>query len=71
MDLLHHTLLDAAYPASFSTEHLEKFGQKTLLKRHGQPSEVAPAYLFLADKAASSFITRQVIHVNGGQGCVS
>ncbi|MEP7600661.1 SDR family oxidoreductase, partial [Acinetobacter baumannii] len=30
------------------------------------PSEVAPAYLFLASDDAS-YITGQVIHVNGGQ----
>jgi len=31
----------------------------------GQPSEVAPAYLFLASEEAS-YISGQVIHVNGG-----
>ena len=34
--------------------------------RMGQPSEVAPAYLFLASDDAS-YITGRVIHVNGGQ----
>jgi len=33
--------------------------------RMGQPSEVAPAYLFLASEEAS-YISGQVIHVNGG-----
>lgn len=38
----------------------------TPMGRMGQPSEVAPAYLFLASDDAS-YITGQVIHVNGGQ----
>jgi NAD(P)-dependent dehydrogenase (short-subunit alcohol dehydrogenase family) len=32
----------------------------------GQPSEVAPAYVFLASEDAS-YITGQIIHVNGGE----
>ena len=36
------------------------------MKRAGQPSEVGPAYVFLASEDAS-FITGQVIHVNGGE----
>ena len=58
-------------PASFKPDELESFGKKTLFKRPGQPVEVAPAYLFLADEAASSYITGQVIHVNGGQSMLS
>jgi NAD(P)-dependent dehydrogenase (short-subunit alcohol dehydrogenase family) len=50
---------------------LKTFGEKTLFKRPGQPVEVAPAYLFLATETDSSFITGQVIHVNGGQGMMS
>jgi len=52
-------------PASFSAEEVAEFGASTLLKRPGQPSEVAPAYVFLASEEAS-FITGQTIHVNGG-----
>ena len=37
----------------------------TLMKRPGQPSEVAPAYVFLASDDAR-YITGQLIHVNGG-----
>jgi len=58
-------------PASFSAEKVASFGEKTLFKRAGQPAEVAPAYLFLAADSASSFVTGQVIHVNGGQGMFS
>lgn len=44
---------------------LSAFGKDTPLKRAGQPSEVAPAYVFLASKDAS-YITGEVIHINGG-----
>jgi NAD(P)-dependent dehydrogenase (short-subunit alcohol dehydrogenase family) len=36
------------------------------MKRPGQPAEVAPAYIFLAG-SDSSYITGQIIHVNGGE----
>lgn len=50
---------------SFDTEHLKKFGKETPLGRAGYPFEVAPAYVYLASED-SSYITGQVIHVNGG-----
>lgn len=53
-------------PASFDPEHVENFGKSTHLGRPGQPSEVAPAYVFLASKDAS-YISGQTIHVNGGE----
>ncbi|XID74968.1 SDR family oxidoreductase [Alkanindiges sp. WGS2144] len=53
-------------PSSFTAEQVAKFGQDTPMGRMGQPSEVAPAYLFLASDDAS-YITGQVIHVNGGE----
>lgn len=52
-------------PSSFSADEVAKFGQDTPMGRMGQPSEVAPAYLFLASDEAS-YITGQIIHVNGG-----
>jgi NAD(P)-dependent dehydrogenase (short-subunit alcohol dehydrogenase family) len=52
-------------PSSFSEEQVRKFGSSTLMKRAGQPSEVGPAYVFLASEDAS-FVTGQIIHVNGG-----
>lgn len=53
-------------PSSFDAETVENFGKDTPMGRMGQPSEVAPAYLFLASDDAS-YITGQVIHVNGGK----
>jgi len=58
-------------PTTFSGEDMKAFGQKTLFKRAGQPAELAPAYVFLAAESDSSFITGQVLHVNGGQGMFS
>jgi NAD(P)-dependent dehydrogenase (short-subunit alcohol dehydrogenase family) len=52
-------------PASFPAERVKDFGKDVPLGRAGQPSEVAPAYVFLAS-ADSSYITGQTIHPNGG-----
>ncbi|HCM13533.1 MAG TPA: NAD(P)-dependent oxidoreductase, partial [Lachnospiraceae bacterium] len=41
------------------------FGKDTPLKRPGQPVELAEAYVFLASDA-STYITGQTIHINGG-----
>ncbi|WP_343609004.1 SDR family oxidoreductase [Chryseobacterium oranimense] len=46
-------------------DDLSTFGKDTPLKRAGQPSEVAPAYVFLASEDAT-YITGEVIHINGG-----
>lgn len=52
--------------STFSKEHQRKFGKNSPMKRPGQPAEVAPAYVFLASEDAS-YISGQVIHVNGGE----
>jgi NAD(P)-dependent dehydrogenase (short-subunit alcohol dehydrogenase family) len=46
-------------------DDLSTFGKDTPLKRAGQPSEVAPAYVFLASEDAK-YITGEIIHINGG-----
>jgi len=53
-------------PASFDEEETAKFGTDTPMKRAGQPSEVGPAYVFLACED-SSYMTGQMIHINGGE----
>lgn len=58
-------------PASFPPEKMEKFGRDTPLKRPGQPCECAPSYVFLASEIDSSYMTGQVLHVNGGTGMYS
>lgn len=50
-------------PATF--DDVTGFGKQTPLGRAGQPSEVAPAYVFLASED-SSYMTGQIIHVDGG-----
>lgn len=52
-------------PASFGEEDVAKFGQNTPMGRAGQPEELAPAYVYLASDD-SSYVSGQVIHVNGG-----
>lgn len=52
--------------STFDEEKIKSFGSETAMKRAGQPSELGPAYVFLASDD-SSFITGQVIHVNGGE----
>ena len=41
------------------------FGSEVPMKRPGQPSEVAPGYVFLASED-STYISGQIIHINGG-----
>jgi NAD(P)-dependent dehydrogenase (short-subunit alcohol dehydrogenase family) len=53
-------------PASFDEEKVSAFGTDTPLGRAGQPSEVGPAFVFLASDDAS-YITGATIHVNGGK----
>jgi NAD(P)-dependent dehydrogenase (short-subunit alcohol dehydrogenase family) len=53
-------------PSSFTAEEVTKFGQDTPMGRPGQPFELAPTYVFLASED-SSYISGQVIHVNGGK----
>jgi len=52
-------------PSSFPAEKMETFGKSTPLGRPGQPEECGPSFVFLASPE-SSYITGQVIHVNGG-----
>lgn len=52
-------------PSSFDSEKVEEFGTETPMKRPGQPSELAGAYVLLASDDGT-YITGQCIHVNGG-----
>jgi len=46
-------------------EKLPDFGKNVPLGRAGQPTELAPAYVFLAS-SESSFVVGETVHVNGG-----
>jgi NAD(P)-dependent dehydrogenase (short-subunit alcohol dehydrogenase family) len=52
-------------PSTFDADKVEKFGANVPMERPGQPDEVAPAYVYLASSDAS-YVSGQVIHVNGG-----
>ncbi|WP_027091724.1 SDR family oxidoreductase [Cohnella thermotolerans] len=52
-------------PSTFGASEVAKFGSDTPMKRAGQPDELAPAYVYLASED-SSYVTGQVLHVNGG-----
>ncbi|THE11242.1 glucose 1-dehydrogenase [Bacillus timonensis] len=53
-------------PSTFTSEQVAKFGSTTPMKRPGQPEEVAPCYVFLASDD-SSYMSGQILHVNGGE----
>lgn len=46
-------------------EKLPDFGQNTPLGRAGQPTEIAPAFVFLTSPE-SSYVIGETLHVNGG-----
>ena len=50
-----------------SPEGVAKFGSQNPMGRPAQPEELAPAYVFLASNADSSYITGTVLMVMGGE----
>ncbi len=52
--------------SSWDISVIPTFGSSTLMKRAGQPVEIAPAYVYLASND-SSYVTGQVIHIDGGE----
>lgn len=52
-------------PASMDDTKVSEFGGTTPMKRAGQPEELAPGYVYLAC-GDSSYVTGQVLHINGG-----
>ena len=50
-----------------SAKEVAEFGSDTPLERPAQPEEIAPAYVFLASDADSSFITGVVLPALGGE----
>ena len=60
------TPLNAA-DEGMTPEEVSRFGEQTPLERPAQPEEIAPAYVFLASEADSSFITGIILPVLGGE----
>ncbi|GGM25117.1 NAD(P)-dependent oxidoreductase [Paraliobacillus quinghaiensis] len=52
-------------PSTFDAKSVGQFGSDNPSGRPGQPYELAPAYVYLASQD-SSYVTGQMLHVNGG-----
>ena len=53
-------------PADVDAEEAAKFGADNPMRRPAQPEELAPAFVFLASPADSSYVTGEVLPVLGG-----
>lgn len=53
-------------PSTFPPKKTATFGSDVPMQRAGEPSEVAPCFVFLASDD-SSYITGQILHPNGGE----
>jgi NAD(P)-dependent dehydrogenase (short-subunit alcohol dehydrogenase family) len=54
-------------PVSKTAEEVSEHGVDNPMGRPGQPEEVAPAFVFFASNADSSFITGEVLTLSGGE----
>jgi len=54
-------------PADKEAEDVAKFGADTPLKRPAQPEEIAPAFVYFASEADSSYVTGEVLTLLGGE----
>ena len=54
-------------PSDREAEDVAQFGADQPMKRPGQPEEVAPAFVFFASNADSSYITGEVLTLLGGE----
>ena len=54
-------------PVSKSPEETAKHGANNPMGRPGQPEEVAPAFVFFASEADSSYITGEILTIFGGE----
>lgn len=53
--------------ADFEPGDVSKFGEDTPMKRPAQPEEIAPAYVYFASEADSSYVTGDVLPILGGE----
>ncbi len=53
-------------PSDKPAKEVAEFGADTPMKRPAQPEEIAPAYVFFASEADSSYITGEVLTLLGG-----
>jgi len=64
--MLHEGMKRGGGPPGTAAERLSDLERRTPLGRVGRPHEIAQAILFLADADWSSFVTGQVLIVDGG-----
>ena len=53
-------------PSTFDADSVDQFGASTPMERPGQPADLAPGYVYLACDD-SSYVSGQVLHINGGK----
>jgi NAD(P)-dependent dehydrogenase (short-subunit alcohol dehydrogenase family) len=53
-------------PVSKTAEQVSQHGADNPMKRPGQPEEVAPAFVYFASDADSSYVTGEVLAITGG-----
>ena len=56
-----------ASDSGMAADKVAQFGSDSPMKRPAQPEELAPAYVFLASNADSSYITGTALQVMGGE----
>jgi NAD(P)-dependent dehydrogenase (short-subunit alcohol dehydrogenase family) len=54
-------------PSDKEAEDVPEFGADTPMKRPAQPEEIAPAFVFFASEADSSYVTGEIITLLGGE----
>ena len=54
-------------PSDKQPEEVAKFGADTPMQRPAQPEEIAPAFVYFASEADSSYITGEVLTLLGGE----
>jgi NAD(P)-dependent dehydrogenase (short-subunit alcohol dehydrogenase family) len=54
-------------PADKAAKDVAKFGADTPMKRPAQPEEIAPAFVYFASEADSSYVTGEVLTLLGGE----
>ncbi|MEW6296833.1 MAG: SDR family oxidoreductase [Thermodesulfobacteriota bacterium] len=54
-------------PADKPPEQVAHFGEQVPMRRPAQPEEIAPAFVFFASEADSSYITGEVLTLLGGE----
>jgi NAD(P)-dependent dehydrogenase (short-subunit alcohol dehydrogenase family) len=54
-------------PSDKDAKDVREFGAEQPMKRPAQPEEIAPAFVFFASSADSSYITGEVLTLLGGE----